>query len=508
METENQSQAEQQLLPDVQEVDTRDASGDLDSGFFCDLVGVTTTFATPNTSKSDPAVSHDDVPNQLTKIPAHKQGFTKVILLGALVSIPSALLGWMMFGGSGTQTQLAKASEVELKPAPKNEFTSDPRFGVVQSKLAMQKQEQDLLAAAKTAQSPSAKMATVPAADVKVIPTTADSAAPSPTPVNVASNLSAVSSPPTNVLPPLLPPAITPVLSPTKRSVPVKVIATKTVVKSSIQPTLAANRSLIPKLVTPQAIRSTPTIGRVLKPSSPPVTWQQASDGAVGVFGSRTESTVAQSNQSAGSLPGRTIIAGQNRTVSLVAPLQILAGEPAQEILLNVDRGFVDTQGEISIPANTKILAQVTVASNGMLRIGSARALLGGSESAINAGNFMLAATNNTPLFAELKQFGQGDIARRDMQTFMLGAAQGLGRILTQPDTQTQITTSGAAISTTTNRQNILGGILEGGASPIIQQWAQRNQAEIQRLEGSTRLWFLPAGFKMSLFTIKPFEIN
>jgi hypothetical protein len=205
---------------------------------------------------------------------------------------------------------------------------------------------------------------------------------------------------------------------------------------------------------------------------------------------------------------GRRIIAGQNRIASLITPFQAISGEQSQEVLLNLEQGFVDTRGGMSIPANTKIQAQITVASNGMLRIGDAKISIGGEERSISLGNLMLVGTNNQPLVAELKQFNNDEINRRDMQTALIGGLQGLGKILTQSNSQTQITTSGTAISTTTSNPNVLGGVLDGASSTLVQQWAQRNQAQIQRLENNARVWFLPSGSRVSLYTTKSFEIN
>jgi Bacterial conjugation TrbI-like protein len=120
----------------------------------------------------------------------------------------------------------------------------------------------------------------------------------------------------------------------------------------------------------------------------------------------------------------------------------------------------------------------------------------------------MLVGTNNQPLVAELKQFNNDEINRRDMQTALIGGLQGLGKILTQSNSQTQITTSGTAISTTTSNPNVLGGVLDGASSTLVQQWAQRNQTQIQRLENNARVWFLPSGSRVSLYTTKSFEIN
>ena len=488
-------------------------SGNLDSGFLCELNGVETAFPhkssnlAPALSESDePAVGADGVEAQRTNIPLHKQGKVKTWMMLGMVAIPMLGVGYSMFGGS----ESAKTVEVPAEAAPPKpttqDFAPDPRFAVAQSKLAMQRQEQDLLAAANAQKATPTKVAVPPQSEpVTTTPATPVTAAPAPI----------TDSTPTNVQPPILPaPTPTPIAAKPVVTV-IKPVAKPVEVKPAPRPIVIASRS------TPNSFRFVPTptvVKPVVTPTptvvTPQLSWKQATAGAVEVMGARRDQAalptaqVAMVQATSPAPTGKSIIAGQNRIASLITPLQLLSGEQSQEVLLNLEQGFVNTQGGMSIPANTKVVAQVTVASNGILRIGEAKATIRGLEYSIAAGNLMLVGTNNQPLTAELKQFNSDAIGKRDLQTFLIGAAQGLGRVLTQPSTQTQITAGGAAISTTDSNPNVIGGILEGGATPIAQTWAKRNEAEIQRLEGAARVWFLPAGARVSLYTTKPFEVK
>lgn len=483
-------------------------SGNLDSGFLCELNGVTTALPHKSSSSSpdlnegdEPEVGEEGVEAQRTNIPLHKRGKTKTLFMLGLVAVPMIGVGYSMFGGN----ESAKTVEVPAEAAPPKpttqDFAPDPRFAVAQSKLAMQKQEQQLLAAANTQKATPSTSQPQPVTTAPATPVTA-------APVTITDPT------PTNVQPPILPPpapvAAKPVVTVTK---PVKPV--ETVTKPVVRPVVVASRSL----PAPSRYIPAPAV-TVVKPTPVPapavkqLSWNEATAGAVVVMGARQElaapptAQVAMAQATSTTATGRSIIAGQNRIASLITPLQIFSGEQSQEVLLNLEQGFVNTQGGMSIPANTKVVAQVTVASNGILRIGEVKATVRGIEHSIAPGNLMLIGTNNQPLIAQLKQFNDGEIGKRDLQTFLIGAAQGLGKVLTQPSTQTQITAGGAAISTTNSNPNVIGGILEGGAAPIAQQWAKRNEAEIQRLEGSARVWFLPAGTRVSLYTTKPFEVK
>jgi hypothetical protein len=548
--------------PDT-EVDSGADSGNLDSGFFCELMGVTTQFPHKSDSlQSDshssnliPFQSHSDseivdnevVEEQRTQIPLHKQGKIQIMLIAGLVSVPMAVLTYMTFGSSGGEQAIIAKTPDPATLTPKAEFAADPRFPVVQSKLAMQQQEQQLLAAAKSAEqvadsriesktTPTANKGATTASEppVKAIVT-------EPAPEPIVNN-----SPPTNVQPPIIPaPTVAEPVSIKPYNPPVRVVervvprtdnppvrvatrvvprtdnppvrvATRVVPKTANPPVRVAtrvrDRAIQPSLVASRSLNNRETIKSTTVKTAPKLkslTWEQASAAGVTVFGSRGERQVSVTTQPmSAQIAAKVIIPGQNRTVTLITPLQILGGESSQEILLRLEQAFIDTQGGVIIPPHTIISAQLLVADNGMLRIGSAKAMIGSAEYPIAAGSLMLAATNNTPLIAELKRFGEGEIGRRDLGTFFMGALQGVGKVLTAPNTQTQITTGGAAISTTNNSQNVVGGILEGGASPLVQAWVERNQAEVKRLEGATRLWFLPAGSRMNLFATKPFSLK
>lgn len=544
MNTEDPAQSLPESPSSAPEINTQSHSelpapavtGNLDSEFFLDLVGAKTQIPQPGDTHSGnssadrstdlDAGTNENIEVKKTKIPLHKRGSIKTLLLIGIVSVPAAFVLWMMLGNTGAQSTVAKAPEPQASPPPAKEYESDPRFPIVQTKLAMQDQERQLLAAANKSQqdAEAAKNATTS--------TTAPLVTPSPTatppaakvsvpaqastPAPVAPEPIVAQSPPTNVQPPIL-------LSPMPTPAPVKVepkpsVKPKETVVRPVKPVIVATRSSTvtlnipaPRILAPSGTQSAPTP----KPTpSPQVSWQEATNGAVAVIGSRVDKTVTvpqppSSQVSSNSTSsGRRIIAGQNRIASLITPFQAISGEQSQEVLLNLEQGFVDTRGGMSIPANTKIQAQITVASNGMLRIGDAKIAIGGEEHSISLGNLMLVGTNNQPLVAELKQFNNDEINRRDMQTALIGGLQGLGKILTQSNNQTQITSSGTAISTTTNNPNVLGGVLDGASSTLVQQWAQRNQAQIQRLENNARVWFLPSGSRVSLYTTKSFEIN
>jgi hypothetical protein len=506
--------------------DSQDPSGDLDSGFFCDLVGVTTAFGKDDDTPGPIEGSGDaeriddaDIEESRTQVPPHKKGGIKTLMMFGLVSIPMTLLGFFLFGGSGTQeasTAAVQKPTETVAPAPKADFATDRRFSDMQSKLAIQNQQQSLLAAAKEQererleQEQNAKQAEVPQSKPATTATT-----PAPQPAEV--------SPPTNVEPPPQPVAVEPAIVP-------KPVARKAVVAAAPAPVLKPQTTApMVRVATPiparVALKATGEPPRVVTQIAPrfapkPVSWQQAATGGSMVWTAKSATTTntpaiasnttvsAPSSQTTADRSARVLIPGQIRGVSLVTPIQVIAGEEAQDVLINLEQGFIDSTGTIAIPANSKVLAKISVAANGLVRIMDCTVIVGTKEYKIPAGAFTLSLTDNSPVIAQLKQFGGSEIGRRDLQTFLLGAAQGIGEALTQPTSTSQVIGPNGSFSATQNNPNVVGGLLKGGATPIVQQWLTRNQAEVARIEGMVRLWHLPSGQKLSLYAVKKIDLS
>ena len=275
-------------------------SGNLDSDFFCELNDVTTQLPSKSGGSNESVPfnygstpGQDGIEDHRTEIPPHKKGKNKALLLTGLVSVPMIAIGFMMLGGNSEPAKIVEVAAETAPPKTKADFALDPRFAVAQSKLAMQQQEQQLLAASRAQQQNEAGKSSVP-------PATATNPAPVTVPQQVESQPVAepmASSAPTNVQPPILPaPTPTPVpikIEPQPRVKPVET-ATKPVVKPVeiatkpvVKPVLVASRGTptTPKLSPSPAIKSAST--PVPTTVTPQLSWKEATNGAVEVFGAR-----------------------------------------------------------------------------------------------------------------------------------------------------------------------------------------------------------------------------
>jgi hypothetical protein len=166
----------------------------------------------------------------------------------------------------------------------------------------------------------------------------------------------------------------------------------------------------------------------------------------------------------------------------------------------------VSTQGKVLVPAGTQIVAQIGILDSGMMSILAAKATIEDREVDIPPRALILQASNRQPLLAELKQFGQDEVGRRDMMAMLGGAVQAIGKNLTDPQTST-VATAGGIIQNTNTQTNILGAGLNGGFAPVAQQWLDRNQQAIQQINARSKVWYLGTGTEVNLVIAQPFSL-
>ena len=492
----------------------------------------------PPTTETSALVTSDEDraldENSKTRLPVYKKSIFQMAVIGACIGGAVILVGSLVLPHEQKEKVAIDPTPV-ASPAAREDFAPDPKFGVVASKLAMQQQEQDILATAQ-AQQQQANAARATAAGV---PNNSTDASKPTTPANTTPNIPkddpnppviANSNPPSTepsyhppapvTIPaepipskptPPSPPAVKPVtLKPMPQPVPVQrpvviVARQAAAVRSQTQTT--------PPISPSQKTKPTP----IDRPS--PVSWKVANANAAGVWGSRTVPPVAATTTTAQALPtppgsptssnsvttGRAIV-GQQIKAKLISPIQTSATVPTQEIALSLQRSIISDRGKVLIPAGTQILAQIGILDSGMMSILAAKAIINDREVDIPARALILQASNHQPLLAELKQFGQDEVGRRDWMAMLGGAAQAIGKNLTEPQTSTVATASGI-VQSTNPQQNILGAGLNGGFAPVAQQWLDRNQQAIQQINARSKVWYLGTGTEVTLVVAQPFAL-
>jgi Bacterial conjugation TrbI-like protein len=209
----------------------------------------------------------------------------------------------------------------------------------------------------------------------------------------------------------------------------------------------------------------------------------------------------------------RIILPGAKASGQILNPIQLAANDAqGQTILISLFQPLTSTDGKMVLPAGaTQIAFKINALDNGWIRGVSDKVYLNGQELAVPAGSFALTAQTGEPLVARLMQFGNSEIDAQNRTSFVYGALKNVGAVLTQPDTQSTVSSGVGGFTSSSSSQskpNILGAVLQGGFNPLAQQQTQRSEAEVQQLLKATRLWFLPQGTNVQISVNQPLTLS
>jgi hypothetical protein len=174
---------------------------------------------------------------------------------------------------------------------------------------------------------------------------------------------------------------------------------------------------------------------------------------------------------------------------------------------------LTDTSDQVVMPAGTSLVFEVKgVDTNGVISAVAVSQLDNtGMEQPLPPESLVLTGEQGSPLIAKGYFDDGGTIASMDFSTAALGALGKVGEILNRPKEQTSSSTSGGTVSqtttSTTGEPNLLGALLEGGASPVLDQILKRNDRAIQDLQKRKNLWFLEAGTPVQIMVTRSFEL-
>ncbi len=502
---------------------------------------------TPNPAESALAITEreENIAESKTKLPIYKQSLYQLVTIGGALLIATLALGAIVFGGQKQETVAATPTPAPSPPEKSQaDFKPDPRFGVVNSKLAMEGQQRDIIAAAVAQQKASAdKTAADTVAAVAPVngnlapsnnlsaknttpPTTGDpqvvtNTSPQPDPIYQAPPPVTITQAP----PPIPKPAPVAHIEPVKprstaiaRLEPVKPRSI-TIVRR-IEPPVQKVALVAPKptkVIAPsqiEVVRQQPKNSSTVITPIPPVSWEVANRNAVGVWG-RTSggeirtgdpATVTPTRLAQATASSSVAVVGQQIKAKMITPFQISTAVSSQPIFLALTAPILDSGGKVLLPTGSQVMTEVSALDNGMLQVISAKASVNGQLVELPKQALVLQDAIKQPLVAQVKVFGQGEVANRDLMSFLGGALQAVGKNLTQPQTQT-IATGGGFLQTSNPQQNIVGSVLDGGFSPLVSQWMERNKQATTQINSASKIWFLPTGTEVNLIVAQPFSL-
>lgn len=479
----------------------------------------------PNPAESSLAVTRADeeIEQSKTKLPIYKQSSYKLVTIGGCLLIGCLVLGALIF--KEQKQEVAAATTPASSPTEKSteDFRPDPRFGVVNSKLAMEGQNARIMEAALgqqklAAENKNAATSNTTAAPVSP-PTNPASLAKTTAPASdpqVVTNSNTQPDPIYQAPPPVaIPQSAPPTIAKVSQPAPIaRVKPPAPSVSTAPKPARVAVVTQIAPVRQPLPRSTNSPSAPIVKPV--PVSWEVANRNAVGVWGrtggNETGGTAATATPvptriaQANSSDGTVAVVGQQIKAKMITPFQIATAVSSQPIFLALAAPILDSRGKVLLPVGSQVMAEVAALDNGMLQVISAKASVNGQLVDLPKQSLVLQDASKQPLVAQVKVFGQGEVFNRDMMSFFGGALQAVGKNLTQPQTQT-IATNGGFLQTSNPQQNITGAVLDGGFSPLVSQWMERNKQATTQINSASKIWFLPTGTDINLIVAQPFSL-
>ncbi len=190
-----------------------------------------------------------------------------------------------------------------------------------------------------------------------------------------------------------------------------------------------------------------------------------------------------------------------------------LSNPDAESFVVRLNQSLVDASGATLLPPETLVIFEVkSVHQSGMVDCNAVALILDGNEYLLPADVISIRGIQGNPLMAQKYDRKGSEIARRDASTVLLGSLANVGRVLNQPRRQeinnlNSILGSQQSTRIEQGDPNLLGAVLEGGLTPLLQQIQQRNQRSIAEIQSRPPLWYIKPNQKVSIFINRSFDL-
>lgn len=215
--------------------------------------------------------------------------------------------------------------------------------------------------------------------------------------------------------------------------------------------------------------------------------------------------------------PGLVVFAGQSLAGTLAVPAVAFSGSSAspsegvgERFAVSLKMPLMSPDGTVALPQSALIIFQVDrVLTNGYVEAHAVAAVDGLAEYRLPRNAVSVRGRSGEPLMATRRTTGGSDLFRMDMTAFVLGAAQQVGERLNQPTSESSTQSAfGSSSSVTRGSPNILGAVMQGGATPVLQQILQRNQQASAEIQSRPPLWYVPAKTEVLIFVNSSFYLG
>lgn len=181
--------------------------------------------------------------------------------------------------------------------------------------------------------------------------------------------------------------------------------------------------------------------------------------------------------------------------------------------VLQLKEPLKTVNGDIALPANTELLAEITsISEQGLVRLNVVTVISQENgeltERSLPSNALIVRAPQGRPLVANKFPDNGSSIAGMDAGLFVLGGIGKAAELFNRTETQVVTTGAGGTVVSSSNPQrNVAAGIVEGGLNSVVPQISQRNQQAISQMMQQTNVWYIPAGKEVEIYVNRMMQL-
>ncbi|MEM8502255.1 MAG: hypothetical protein AAF716_03775 [Cyanobacteria bacterium P01_D01_bin.1] len=185
----------------------------------------------------------------------------------------------------------------------------------------------------------------------------------------------------------------------------------------------------------------------------------------------------------------------------------------SQEVVLELAEDLM-TGDQVALSVGTQVVATVnSVDASGLVTLQVESVVLPADSAytdiSLNPSSLQIRGADGEPLIASPYRGDEREMRDLELDAALIGALGGIGRVLTQPDSESTAIGPGGSISTTSNgNPNILGGILDGAAQAVIAPRQERLRQEAAEISQRPNVWYVPAGREIEVLVADTFVLE
>ncbi len=172
-----------------------------------------------------------------------------------------------------------------------------------------------------------------------------------------------------------------------------------------------------------------------------------------------------------------------------------------ERFVVTLSTPLTNHEGDVMLPTGTPMLVAVrSVHDSGKVTAVVESVVKDGHEIPLPDGAMFLRDSGGNPLMASLVPSGQREHIRANATTFVMGALSRTGELLNQGSTSTFISGNNFTQTQEFNSPNYIGGLLEGGFTPLAERLNQQHENRLSNLDDRTPLWMVEKGTTVVIF--------